>query len=188
MKKIGFFGGSFNPPTLAHFEIVKSALKEGNLDKIVIVPMGDKYQKAGLIPFEDRYNMISKMFENEPKVEISRMQANQQEVSYAIDSFEIIDKEYKNDERYFIMGLDNFSRIDTWKSNEKLVLNRKFIIFQRENYNVKNNFSETNVKFINVKNSTSSSLVRQKIKDKEDIENLLSESVKEYIDQKGLYQ
>ena len=81
MSKIGFFGGSFNPPTLAHFEIVKSALKEANLDKIIIVPMGDKYQKSGLIPFEHRYNMISKMFENDPKVEVSRMQANQKEIS-----------------------------------------------------------------------------------------------------------
>ena len=95
MSRIGFFGGSFNPPTLAHFEIVECALKEANLDKIIIVPMGDKYPKKDLALFEHRYNMILKMFENEPKVEVSRMQANQEEISYAIDSFEIIDKEFK---------------------------------------------------------------------------------------------
>ena len=119
MKKIGFFGGSFNPPTLAHFEIVKSALKEFNLDKVIVVPMGDKYEKQDLISFEDRYNMLLKMFENEEKVEISRMQANQKEVSYAIDCFSKIDKDYSSDERYFIMGLDNFSKIETWKERKK---------------------------------------------------------------------
>lgn len=187
MSKIGFFGGSFNPPTLAHFEIVKSALKEVNLDKIVIVPMGDKYQKSGLIPFEHRYNMISRMFENDPKVEISRMQANQKEVSYAIDSFEKIDREYKDDERFFIMGLDNFSNIDKWKAKEKLVLNRNFIVFQRENYNLDENISD-NIKLINVNNGTSSSLVRQKIKTKDNYRDFLSDKVVEYIDKEGLYK
>ena len=187
MSKIGFFGGSFNPPTLAHFEIVKSAIKEVNLDKIIIVPMGDKYQKKDLIPFEDRYNMISKMFESEPKVEVSRMQANQKKVSYAIDSFEEIDKKYKDDDRFFIMGLDNFSEIEKWKSKDKLILDRKFIVFQRENYILNNNISD-NIKLINVNNNTSSSLVRQKIKSEENYEKFLSNEVVEYINHKGLYR
>ena len=188
MSKIGFFGGSFNPPTIAHFEIVKSALREINLDKIIIVPMGDKYKKNGLVSFEHRYNMIVKMFENEPNVEVSRMQANQKEISYAIDSFEIIDKEYKNDERFFIMGIDNFSKIETWKSNDKLILNRKFIIFQRENYNIQNELLKNNIKIIDVNNNTSSSLVRQKIKEKEDFNGLITKEVANYINQEELYK
>ena len=187
MKRIGFFGGCFNPPTLAHFEIVKSSLIEFNLDKVIIIPMGDKYQKDDLILFEHRFNMLLKMFQNEPKVEISRMQANQKNISYAIDCFNEIDEIYKKDERFFIMGLDNFSKIETWKDGKKLILNRKFIVFERKNYNIENNYPN-NVKFIGVNNDTSSSLVRQKIKAKGNFEEFILPEVASYINQEGLYK
>ena len=187
MSKIGFFGGSFNPPTLAHFEIIKNALKEFNLDKIVVVPMGDKYQKNGLISFEHRYNMLFKMFENDNSVEISRMQANQEKISYAVDCFREIDEKYKSHERFFIMGLDNFAKIETWKDGKKLVDNRNFIVFERNDYDFQNRFSN-NVKFVKVNNDTSSSLVRQKIKTKGNYEEMVLPEVASYINQKGLYK
>ena len=90
MEKIGFFGGSFNPPTIAHFEIVKLAKKEFNLDKVVIIPMGDKYDKKDLLPFKYRYRMLEIMFEGFEGVEIWNLQVNQQERLYAIDTFRII--------------------------------------------------------------------------------------------------
>lgn len=169
MSKIGFFGGCFNPPTLAHFEIVKNALIEFGLDKIVVVPMGDKYQKKELIDFEHRFNMLQKMFENEKSVEISRMQENQKTISYACDSFKIIDEEYAGDERFFIMGNDNFSKIETWKDGKNLVKDRKFIVFERNN-------------------STSSTLVRKKIRANENVKELILPEIASYIDKKGLYK
>ena len=169
MRKIGFFGGCFNPPTLAHFDIVKNALNEFNLDKVIIVPMGDRYQKKDLISFEHRFNMLQKMFAYNEKIEISRMQANQNEVSYAVDSFKKIDEEYKDDDRYFIMGYDNFSQIETWKDGKNLVKDRKFIVFER-------------------KNPTSSSLVRQKIRANQNVERLVLPEIAKYISKEGLYQ
>ena len=35
--KIGFFGGSFNPPTKAHLNLARKAIEEKNLDKVVFV-------------------------------------------------------------------------------------------------------------------------------------------------------
>lgn len=169
MSRIGFFGGCFNPPTLAHYRIVNDALKNYNLDKIVIVPMGDKYPKFDLISFEHRYNMLKKMFFNNEKIEISEMQANQKRVSYAVDSFKVIDNMYKDDDKFFIMGSDNFSKIESWKDGKNIIKNRRFIVFER-------------------KNETSSSLVRKKIKLNEDVERLILPEIYMYIVQKGLYQ
>ena len=187
MKKIGFFGGSFNPPTIAHFEIVKNSLDKFNLDKVIIVPMGDKYKKDGLISFEHRYNMLCEMFKYENNVEISRMQADQKEISYAVDSFKKIDSEYRNCERFFIMGLDNFSNIETWKDGKKLILNRKFIIFERKDY-AKNDLYANNISFINVNNNISSSLVRNMIRSKADFQKFIMPEVASYIIKEGLYK
>ena len=43
--KLGFFGGSFNPPTIAHYNLIKQALKEYNFDKVYFVPVNDYYKK-----------------------------------------------------------------------------------------------------------------------------------------------
>ena len=73
------------------------------------------------------------------------------------------------------------------KVGEKLILNRKFIVFDRKDYKIENNFSN-DIKFINIDNSTSSSLVRQKIKDKGDFEKFILPEVASYINQEGLYK
>ncbi len=56
--RIGFFGGCFNPPTNAHINLAKKALKECNLDKVIFVTVGDFYDKKELVPGKDRYNML----------------------------------------------------------------------------------------------------------------------------------
>ncbi len=56
--RIGFFGGCFNPPTNAHINLAKKALKECNLDKVIFVPVGDFYDKKELELAKHRYNML----------------------------------------------------------------------------------------------------------------------------------
>lgn len=167
MKKIGFFGGSFNPPTIAHFEIVNLAKKEFNLDKVIIVPMGDKYEKKDLLPFKYRFRMLEIMFEDFDDIEISSLQVNQQERSYAIDTFRIIDEKYKNDERFFIMGLDNFVNIRNWKASSELLNKRKYIIFKRDN--IKTKEESENVHFLDIEQNISSTIARNKIKSRRKI-------------------
>ena len=142
--KIGFFGGCFNPPTIAHIELAKIAIKQANLDKLIFIPMGNCYPKANLIDFKYRYEMLNIAIKNEEKMEVSDIQLNQQFTMYAVDSFKEIDNSYEA-EKYFIMGEDNFKQIENWKSPEQLK-KYNFIVFERnENLNQKENiiFIET---------------------------------------------
>lgn len=186
MKRIGFFGGSFNPPTIAHLEIVNLALKEVNLDKIVIVPMGDKYEKKDLISFEHRFKMLNLLFNKNDKVEVSDIQKNQKKRTYAIDTFKIIDLQYPNDQRFFIMGLDNFSKINEWKDSNKLLENYNFIVFKRNNIEITG--LNKNIKFLDVNQDISSSLARKKIINSETLENIISPEVEKYIHKNELYK
>ena len=47
--KIGFFGGSFNPPTIAHLDLVKKAIQKYQLDKVYFVPVNNFYKKEELL-------------------------------------------------------------------------------------------------------------------------------------------
>ena len=141
--------------------------------------MGDKYNKKDLIPFKYRYQMLNIMFDSYNNIEISSIQINQQVRTYAIDTFEIIDQKYRNDERFFIMGLDNFVNITNWKDSEKLIKNRKYIIFKRNNIKVKE--ENENIQFLDINQNISSTIARGKIKSGENLSKILLPSVIDYI-------
>ena len=172
MKKLGFFGGCFNPVTNAHINLMKEVIQKENLDKIYFVPMGDLYQKEDLIPLENRVEMLKIDFENESKFDILKI-SNLDKKMAAIDTFHIIDKKFKEDERFFIMGSDNYQKISKWKASDELINNYQYIILDRENEKVKN---------------ISSTQVRNNIKESKDVKKLVSPKVYDYIKQKNLYK
>ena len=186
MIKIGFFGGSFNPPTIAHFKIVQKSIKEFGLDKIVIIPMGDKYEKSELISFKYRYEMLKQTFKEIPKVEISKMQDNQVKRSYAIDSLRKIDAIYSNSKNYFIMGLYNYCKIKDWKDSDELLNQYEYIVFKRDN--IKIPYFSNKAHFIDVSIDISSKQVRNMIQNNSNLENVLNKEVIEFIKKNNLYK
>ena len=169
MKNIGFFGGCFNPPTIAHIELIEKAIQEYNLDKVYFVPMGDLYKKESLIPAFHRVNMLKLAIKSNPKLDILSTSVNSQKELQAIDTFKIIQKEFSNTNNFFIMGSDNFEKIKFWKNSEELLNNYQYIILKRDN-------------------TISSSSVREKIKNNKDTNNLISKDVEQYILDNKLYK
>ena len=140
MKKIGFFGGAFNPPTNAHIELAKKAISECKLDKVVFMPMGDWYEKAGMASAKDRYNMLKLI--SSDNLEVSDLEIRQNQKMHAIDAFRMIDKVYPDVDRYFIMGADNFVSILEWKESTELIKNYKYIVFERKDIDLKKYIDE----------------------------------------------
>ena len=185
MQRLGFFGGCFNPPTIAHYKLALKAIESANLDKLYFVPMGDYYPKEDLISAEDRYKMLSDMVQENSKLEVSRIQMDQKKSLQAIDTFRLIDQEFPSSEKFFIMGSDNFEKIDKWKESKELINSYNYIILSR------NNFKNDNVIVVNddeTLKDISSSLVRTKLNKNENIDDLVTKEVKEYILEKNLYK
>lgn len=131
--KIGFFGGCFNPPTNAHINLAKEALKICQLDKVIFMPMGDSYPKQGLAKAKDRYQMLKIACKSSKvkNLEVSDLEIKTKQRWYAIDAFEFITKCYAEDELYFMMGADNFIALGNWKESEKL-RKYQYIVFERD--------------------------------------------------------
>lgn len=187
MQRLGFFGGCFNPPTVAHLELALKAVEVAKLDKVYFVPMGDYYKKDGLLPAEYRFQMLKIMVEENPKLEVSRIQMDQKKELHAIDTFKLIEEEFKSSKNFFIMGSDNFEKIYQWKNAEELLTSYEYIVFNRGNFNNE----AKNVIEIDDTNSfkeISSTLVRKKNSKGENVENLVTKKVKNYILQNGLYK
>ena len=120
MQKIGFFGGSFNPPTYAHLEVAKTAIRQLNLDKVFFVPVGNLYNKPDLIDEKHRYNMLQLSCKDEENIDVENIELNQNRNLSTIDAFKLISSKYKNVESYYIMGA------------EELIENYKYIVFERK--------------------------------------------------------
>ena len=200
MKKYAFFGGSFNPPTIAHKTLAIKAAEKLNLDKVFFVPVGDGYKKDGLIDEKHRFKMLQLICNSNEKLDVCDIEINKNYNFKAIDVFKLIDDIYKEDEKYFIMGADNFVNILNWKNATGLVSNYKFILLNRNEINLKETIKENetlnknrlNFYYMDNMNDIkiSSTCIRNAIKDEKvpDIKGMVDKNVLEYINEYNLYR
>jgi cytidyltransferase-like protein len=87
------FGGSFNPPTIAHISIAIELLKEKNIEKVIFVPVGNQYKKNDLIDVKHRMDMLKQYFEDNSELEISDIFAKTDETLETIDFFDLSARE-----------------------------------------------------------------------------------------------
>lgn len=131
-KRYGFFGGCFNPVTNAHINLANLVVEKYNLDKLIIVPMGNNYQKQDLIDEKHRYEMLKIMVKSYEKLEVSDIELNLQESLTMLQAFEEIQKQYKDSENYFIIGADNLTKLMNLPELENLAKNYQYIVIERE--------------------------------------------------------
>lgn len=199
MKKLGFFGGSFNPPTYAHINIAKMSIEKFNLDAVYFVPVGNLYNKPSLIDEKYRYKMLQLVCGD--KIKAENVELNRKETLDTLQAFNLIEGKYKNDETeiFYIMGADNFEKLPNWKDSKKLVEDYQYIIFKRDGSNLeqcieKNQIlkkNRQNFKFLDLQQyaDISSGIIRKLIK-KEDYEKCkeyTDAAIVQYIKENKLY-
>ena len=187
--KIGIFGGTFNPIHKAHVEIVKFILKELNLDKIIIIPVGKASHKNDiLVNGELRKKMCELAFEGEKDIVISDIEIKSKKVSYTIDTLKKLISYYGgHNEFYEIIGEDSAYTFSSWKEYEKILELSKVVVFRREGYERKlehHNIIYLDTPFYNI----SSTMIRDRLSKGESIEDLLPDSVADFIKKNNLYQ
>lgn len=134
MKRIGLFGGTFNPIHMGHVQVIREVKEKFGLDKIFLIPSAFPPHKEteGIIDGLDRIEMIRLAFSDDPDFVVSDVELKRSGFSYTIDTvrhFKSILPE--NTKLYFIVGLDAFLEVDTWKSYKDLFLLIPFIVMSR---------------------------------------------------------
>ena len=188
--KIGVYVGSFNPPHKGHIRIVNHLLDKKYLDKIIIVPTGNYWDKLDLVETSHRINMFR--YYERKNIIIDDKNNN---LKYTYEILENLSIEYAKDNLYLIIGADNIINFDKWK-NYKELLNYNLIILNRDNINIKNYLEKLNKKekyqIINDLESIniSSTLIRNKIKnnDYSNLNKYIDEDILSYIKNINLYQ
>ncbi len=116
MSRIGIMGGTFNPIHFAHLILAESAYEELKLDKVLFMPSKKPPHKLqeNIESDEHRARMIKLAIQDNPHFELSYLELEREGITYTADTLEELNKNYPQDEFYFIMGADSLFQIEDW--------------------------------------------------------------------------
>lgn len=134
MKRVGFFGGTFDPPHFGHLEPARRAAEALDLDAVVFVPAGSPPHKQGepVTPFGHRFAMMVLATGDQPDFFVSDLEAARQGPTYTIDSVPLLCREWPADQSFFILGSDSFVQLTTWHRWAELVELIHLVVVHRD--------------------------------------------------------
>ena len=199
MKRLGIFGGTFDPIHNGHLALADAAKKEFALDEIIFVPSAQPPHKVGekITDSEHRFNMVNLAIQGIKSYSLSRIELDRQGISYAVETFAQLIEKHKDSKLFYIMGLDSLNEILTWKKPLELFKMCEFIVGTRPGTKMRT--FKRMVKFpplekevdkihlLELSENIASSEIRKKLKAKEEVKEL-PETVENYIKEHKLYR
>ena len=211
--KIGILGGTFDPVHFGHLRTAEEVGENFGLEKVYLIPSNKPPHKKRrqVTGFNERLTMLKYAIEDSEILDVLDIEGKRGGYSYTIDTLRELSSESwfgKDADMYFIIGIDAFGEIDTWKDYKRLFKYANFIVVKRPGYSgleevikkikipyVKKegdiielatgkNLYLTSVTYMDI----SSTKIRELIRKGKSISFLLPEKVKDYILKKKLYR
>jgi nicotinate-nucleotide adenylyltransferase len=218
--KIGLLGGTFNPIHRCHLVIAREVRTRLGLQQIMFIPTGEAPHKpsASLAPAEDRLEMVRLAISGEPGFTVSDIESKRRSKSYSIETVEALRQRLPGQALFFIVGVDAFRELHTWRDATRLLQLCHFVVVSRPglsfhslsampllpqiNSEVLNALDQGSREMLTVQGQgeyqvaflrltpcpVSASDIRRRVRAHEPLSNLLPASVESYIIRRGLYQ
>ncbi len=199
-KKIGIYGGTFNPPHIAHFRACEAFYNAIKPDELIVIPtfISPHKEIAGGVSTEDRLQMTRLAFEDMPSATVSDIEIKRGGRSYT--AITLSDLSAEDRKLYFLCGTDMILSLDSWyrpdlifslatvcyirrekdKENDEKILER--ISYYQEKYGAE--IVEISAEVTEL----SSGEIREKIKNNISVDDFLDEKVNDYIQKRGFYK
>jgi len=135
-RRIGIFGGTFDPPHLGHLLLAETIREQFALDEILFVPSHQPphKQREDMTSPAHRYALVVAATLHNPAFSPSAIEVNRPGRSFSIDTVrELREHGDAATELFFVAGLDSFLQIETWKDYEELLDSCDFIVVSRPN-------------------------------------------------------
>ena len=132
--RIGLYGGSFDPPHLAHLALARQARDELALDELRWLPAGAPWQKAdrGMAAPEHRRAMVAALIAGEPRMTLDDRELRRTGLTYTLDTVREIAAEQPEAELFLVIGQDQFGRFATWHGWRELLQRLTLAVAARE--------------------------------------------------------
>lgn len=191
--KIAILGGTFDPPHIGHLILADTVITNCNYDKVIFIPAKIPPHKniSGKVSNDDRLNMLKLSIEDDERFLLDEYELNNEGVSYTINTLNYLYKNYDIEGKIgLIIGADLVRDFDKWKEPKKIAEISDITVVNREDDKnlYKEHIDKYNIKVIMAPRiDISSSLIRDRIKEKKGFRYFISDKVYDYIVSKKLY-
>jgi nicotinate-nucleotide adenylyltransferase len=195
-KRIGVFGGTFDPIHNGHLVAASEVAHALALGEVIFVPTGQPWQKEyrDLAPAEDRYLMTVIATASDALMSVSRVDIDRLGETYTVDTLTDLRAARGTEaEFFFIMGADALAGIKSWRNTENLFSMAHFVGCTRPGHPVdvdslkedfKGDFTLIEIPALEI----SSTACRERVKTGRPIRYLVPDGVIQYIAKRGLYR
>ena len=134
MRRIGLFGGTFNPIHNGHLALAQNAYEQCNLDEVWFIPSGISYMKKGQdIPSGMvRYKMVQEAIQGTEHFQVSDIEISRAGNSYTYETLVKLHSLFPEDVFYFIIGDDTLFTMETWYKPEEIFRLSNIIVTSRD--------------------------------------------------------
>jgi nicotinate-nucleotide adenylyltransferase len=133
-RKIGVFGGTFDPIHIGHLRSVEETADRLLLDRVILIPSARPPHKprAGMTSFLDRLEMTRRAVGDNRLIEVLDIEGKRPGPSYSVDTLESLGNEMGSSARFFfLLGMDAFLDIESWYRYRRLFELAQLVVFSR---------------------------------------------------------
>ena len=118
-RRVGLFGGAFDPPHSAHRALIEAALIQLQLDSLLVMPTGQPWHRQGDVsPVAHRVAMAQLAFADMPRVQVDLRETNRPGATYTVDTLRELHAEQPGTGFFLIIGQDQAQALQTWREWE----------------------------------------------------------------------
>jgi nicotinate-nucleotide adenylyltransferase len=130
-ERVGVFGGTFDPIHVAHVVSAVEARRALSLDRVVLVPAGDPWQKRGSVtaPASDRLAMVEAAVEGIAGLEVSAIEVERDGPSYTHQTLEALAAPDRT--LFLVVGADVAATMHSWVGIERLPALATLVVVDR---------------------------------------------------------
>ena len=192
LKRIGIFGGTFNPPHLGHLIVAEHVRSLLSLDRVYFIPsyISPHKRKGEEVLASDRLTMVRLAVKTNKAFACSDIEIKQKGTSYTYRTVESFHKTFPEARLILLIGADNFGEFGSWKYPERICDKASLVVMSRpvEVKTVGTQFADV-AKFVDVPAiEISATEIRSRIKKGKSIRYLIPENVYRYIMEHDIYR
>lgn len=199
-KKIGIYGGTFDPIHMGHLMVAEAARQDCSLEEILFIPSASPPHKKDkyIVNPAYRLEMVQLALEDNPFFKISYVEMERQGINYTVDTLRTLRQDYPRGwELWMIVGGDSFLQIETWKDVPEIMRMCHLAVYRRSSYsqdeydlradNLQEKYN-TKIVFLDAPRvDISSTDIRNRIKEGKSIRYMVPSRVENYIKNNRIY-
>jgi nicotinate-nucleotide adenylyltransferase len=174
------FGGSFNPPHLAHTLLAAYVLSAHSVERVLVVPTYHHAFGKQLAGFEDRVQMCELAFADLRRVEISCIERELPAPSLTVRTLEALTLQHPGIRLRLVIGTDLLSETHAWHDFQRVAELAPLIVVQRQGHE-RADLHAPALPYI------SSTEIRRRLRSGESTAGLLAPAVERHALRRGLY-